>query len=233
MTHAKARAKRQTGRKPETTCRAGEQGERQWLSLTPISALIHYRLYMSKRLLSVDSVERAHDAFVRLLSPQGSATLPSLAANSKHCCLEWCISLRLAAGVDSPSPAQAHTHQQDRRAHTHAYACAKSYMNTNTNRHTNANIPLPLVSSAGNEVDMSMYPGAADFMCNKTLVRKVAEAKRRSWVAQTLFECTCWAKTVSVFYGKKVNHSLFLSVPTGLTGFQFPHCLVGYLNRIF
>lgn len=57
-------------------------------SLTSILVLIHYRLYMSKRLPSVDPVERACDAFVRLLSPQGSATLSSLTANSKHCYLE-------------------------------------------------------------------------------------------------------------------------------------------------
>lgn len=86
------RAKRQTRRKLETTCWAGEQGEGKWLSLslslTSISPLIHYRLYMSKRLPSVDSAERARDAFVRLLSPKGSATLPFLAANSKHCYLE-------------------------------------------------------------------------------------------------------------------------------------------------
>lgn len=68
--------------------RAGEQGEGKWLSLTSISALIHYHLYTSKRLPSVDSVESVCDAFVRLLSPQGWATLPSLAANSKHCYLE-------------------------------------------------------------------------------------------------------------------------------------------------
>lgn len=44
--------------------------------------------------------------------PQGSANLPSLAASSKHCYLEWCISLCLLAGVDSSSPTQTHTHQQ-------------------------------------------------------------------------------------------------------------------------
>lgn len=87
-----------------------ESGARGSGSLTSISPLIHYRLYVSKRLPSVDSVERACDAFVRLQSPQGSATLPSLAANSKHCYLESCISLCLPAGVDSPSPTQTHTH---------------------------------------------------------------------------------------------------------------------------
>lgn len=37
-------------------------------SLTSISALIHYRLYLTER-LSVDFVEMPHDTFVGLLSP--------------------------------------------------------------------------------------------------------------------------------------------------------------------
>lgn len=76
MTHATGKAKRQTRPKPETTGWAGEQGESKWLSLTSVSALIHYRLYMSKRLPSVDSVESVPDAFVRLLSPKAGQPFP-------------------------------------------------------------------------------------------------------------------------------------------------------------
>lgn len=53
MTHAMERAKRQTRHKLETTCWAGEEGKGKWLFLTSTSSLIHYRLYMSKRLPSV------------------------------------------------------------------------------------------------------------------------------------------------------------------------------------
>lgn len=170
MTHATARAKRQTRHKLETTCWAGEQGEGKWLALTSISALIHYRLYMSKRLQSVVSVERACDAFVRLLSPQGSATLPSLAANSKHCYLEWCISLCLPAGVDSPSPTQTQTHTYTNRSHVHMPTSVwrHTWMLTQTDTHTH--ILLPLVSSAGIGADTSQYLGAADpLLCSRTL----------------------------------------------------------------
>lgn len=124
MTHATTMAKRQPSHKLETTCCSGEQGEGKWLFLTSILTLIHYRLYMSKRLPSADSVERACDAFARLLSPKGSPALPSLAANSKHCYLEWCISLCLPARVDSPSPTQTQTHtytHQQESLHTHAH----------------------------------------------------------------------------------------------------------------
>lgn len=81
-------AKDRQRHKLETTCWAGEQGQGRRPPPPSISPLIHYRLYMSKRLPSVDSAERACDAFVRLLSPEDSATLPFLAANSKHCYLE-------------------------------------------------------------------------------------------------------------------------------------------------
>lgn len=81
------RDKQGTSWRPPAGLESGARGSGS-LSLTSISPLIHYRLYMSKRLPSVDSAERACDAFVRLLSPKGSATLPFLAANSKHCYLE-------------------------------------------------------------------------------------------------------------------------------------------------
>lgn len=121
--------------------RAGRGEVALSLSLTSISPLIHYRLYMSKRLPSVDSAERARDAFVRLLSPKGSATLPFLAANSKHCYLEWCISLCLPAGVDSPSPTQTdtHTHTDTDRKVTYArpQVSEDTHTEANANRHTN------------------------------------------------------------------------------------------------
>lgn len=64
------------------------RAEGKWIALTPISPLIRYRLCMGKRLLSADSAETVCDAFVRLLSSKGSAALPFLAANAKHCYLE-------------------------------------------------------------------------------------------------------------------------------------------------
>lgn len=114
--------------KLETTCWAGEQGAGKCLFLTSILALIHYRLYMSKRLPSVNSVERACDAFVRPLSPKGSAALPSFAANAKHCYLEWCISLCLPAAVDSPSPTQTEKSRTPTgKSHTHAHKCMETH----------------------------------------------------------------------------------------------------------
>lgn len=88
MTHAmkkEPRDKQGTSQRPPAGLESWGRGRG---SLTSILQLIHYCLYMSKRLPSADSVERVCDAFVHPLSPKGSATLPFLTAKSKPCYLE-------------------------------------------------------------------------------------------------------------------------------------------------
>lgn len=117
----------------KTTCWAGEQGKGKWLHLTSISTLIHYHLYMSKRLPSVDSVEIACDAFVRLLSPKAQQTFPpSLPALStviqsdafpSAFLLEWTL------------------HHLHKLTHTNSgIHGVKTHMMANANRHTNTNL---------------------------------------------------------------------------------------------
>lgn len=128
MTHVTARAKRQTWHKLQDHLLGWRAGQREvapsdiHLDSDSLSSLYEQKVAVCR--FGGNSVWCICPPTI----PKGSANLPSLAASSKHCYLEWCISLCLLAGVDSSSPTQTHIHG------------VKTHMMANANRHTNTNL---------------------------------------------------------------------------------------------